>query len=186
MDGADSISREIVNDLQILTLGPQLRGSRNVDVGQMAVSLVFDFLKSILLEYHLNVKRRTLEFINDSNLPVTIRFSGDPDISIIQRLGSEDRKLLAIEIKGGTDISNIWNRLGEAEKSHQTARTKGFNELWTLTGIDLNPTDKRKTAKQKSPSTTRFFFIPGVLDSTTSEGKSFRQLLGSVMGVNLR
>ena len=132
------------------------------------------------------MKRRTLEFINDSNLAVTIRFSGDPDVSVIQRLGSEDRKLVAIEIKGGTDISNIWNRLGEAEKSHQTAKTKGFNELWTLTGIDLNAAEKLKTAKQKSPSTTRFFFIPRMLDGTTSEGKSFRQLLGSVMGVSLR
>jgi len=156
-----------------------------VDVGQTAVALVTDFLKSVLLEDRLNVKKRTLEFINDSNLAVTIRFSGDPDIGITQRLGSEDRKLAAIEIKGGTDISNIWNRLGEAEKSHQTAKAAGFNELWTLTGIDLSTPDKLKTAKQKSPSTTRFFFIPRILDSSTSEGKNFRQLLGSVMGVNL-
>jgi hypothetical protein len=186
VDGVDSISLETVNDLQVLTLGPQLRGGRNVDVGQTAISLVFDFLKSLLLEYKLNIKKRTLEFINDSNLPVTIRFSGDPDVSITQRLGSEDRKLAAMEIKGGTDISNIWNRLGEAEKSHQTAKTKGFNELWTLTGIDLSPVGKLKTAKEKSPSTTRFFFIPRVLDGSTAEGKNFRQLLGSVMGVNLR
>jgi hypothetical protein len=186
MDGVDLISVETVNNLQILTLGPQLRGSRNVDVGQTAVALVLDLLKSILLEYHLSVKKRTLEFINDSNLAVTIRFSGDPDISITQRLGSEDRKLAAIEIKGGTDGSNIWNRLGEAEKSHQTAKATGFNELWTLTGIDLNTADRLKTAKQKSPSTTRFFFIPRILDGSTAEGKNFRQLLGSVMGVNLR
>jgi len=186
LDGVDSISMETVHDLQILTLGPQLRGSRNVDVGQTAVALVFDFLKSILLDYKLHVKKRTLEFSNDSNLPVTIRFSGDPDVSITQRLGSEDRKLVAIEIKGGTDVSNIWNRLGEAEKSHHTAKANGFNELWTLTGIDLSVSDRLRTAKQKSPSTIRFFFIPRVLDSETSEGRSFRQLLGSVMGVNLR
>jgi hypothetical protein len=61
LDGVDLITIETVNDLQILTLGPQLRGSRNVDVGQTAVALVTDFLKSVLLDYRLNVKKRTLE-----------------------------------------------------------------------------------------------------------------------------
>jgi hypothetical protein len=51
-------------------------------------------------------------------LPVEVRFGSDPDVSITQQLKSQQRKLVAIELKGGTDVSNVWNRLGEAEKSH--------------------------------------------------------------------
>ena len=62
---------------------------------------------------------------------VSIAFSADPDISVVAALSAKSsRKMLAIEIKGGADQSNIWNRLGEAEKSHQTAKLRGFTEFW--------------------------------------------------------
>jgi hypothetical protein len=38
------------------------------------------------------------------------------------------RSLAAIEIKGGRDYSNIHNRIGEAEKSHQKAEKQGYVE----------------------------------------------------------
>ncbi len=186
LDGIDPVALEIINELQLLTLGPQLRGSRNVDVGQVAVEAVFDFLKGLLARYAPVIKGRNLSFTNDSGIPVLLHFGGDPDVGVTMKLGAEDRKLVAIEIKGGTDVSNIWNRLGEAEKSHQTAKKKGFNELWTVTGVDLdsNP-DTRATARQKSPSTTRFFFLPRIGDGLTAEGALFRQLLGSIVGAKL-
>lgn len=37
------------------------------------------------------------------------------------------RNIIAVEVKGGTDFSNIHNRIGEAEKSHQTPVLSGFN-----------------------------------------------------------
>jgi len=113
LDAIDPLNIDIVHDLQVLTLGPQLRGSRNVDGGQAAVETMVDLLK------------------------VSIHFGGDPDISVMARLESGSRKLVAMELKGRTDVSNIWNRLGEAEKSHQTARRNGYNELWTITSVDL-------------------------------------------------
>jgi XcyI restriction endonuclease len=106
-------------------------------------------------------------------------------VSITQKLASGERKLVAIEIKGGTDASNIWNRLG-AEKSHQSARKAGFNDLWTVTGVDVDSNPARQTtAFEKSPSTTEFFFLPRIVDQTSEEGKRFRQFLGSIMGVQL-
>ena len=42
---------------------------------------------------------------------------------------------IAIEIKGGTDVSNLHNRLGEAEKSHQNARLLGFTQFWTIINL---------------------------------------------------
>jgi len=187
LDGIDMVHAEIVHDLQLLTLGPQLRGSRNVDVGQAAVETMMDLLKGLLASYSPEVKRRKIRFTNDSANEILIHFGGDPDISFTAQLESETRKLAAIEIKGGTDVSNIWNRLGEAEKSHQTARKSGFNELWTVTSVDLGSSpETARTARQKSPSSTEFFFIPRIVDGSTPEGIRFRQLLGSILGARLQ
>ena len=124
--------------------------------------------------------------MNDSKLPVVVRFGSDPDVSITQQLDAEERKLVAIELKGGTDVSNIWNRIGEAEKSHLTAKAKGYNELWTVARVDLtiDPAIHKK-ARAQSASTTRFFFLDRIADPATPEAITFRQVLGSMMGVRL-
>lgn len=180
----DPVALDPLNDLQILTLGPQLRGSHNVDIGQEATKGVSALLRRLLAPYSPKTKGNRLSFKNDSQLVVEVQFGSDPDISITQRLGATVRKLVAVEIKGGVDASNVWNRLGEAEKSHQSAKKRGYNELWTLTAVDLDASAERRTkAAEKSPTTTKFFFIPRVLDAATDDGTLFRQLLGSIMGV---
>jgi hypothetical protein len=156
------VSLSIVNDLQVLTLGAQFRGSGNVKVGQDATKAFFDLMKLLLSAYNPKVKGRRM------------------------KLDAEERKLVAIELKGGTDVSNIWNRLGEAEKSHAKARGNGFNELWTVTRVDLNSDpEMQKKARRQSASTTRFFFLDRIADSTAPEALTFRQVLGSIMGVKL-
>ncbi len=55
-----------------------------------------------------------------------IEFSSDPDVLITEKLQSGVRYILSIEVKGGTDASNIHNRLGEAEKSHLKAKKFGI------------------------------------------------------------
>jgi hypothetical protein len=180
------ISLSIVNELQVLTLGAQFRGSGNVKVGQDAIESFFNLIKFLVSPYNPKVKGRKISFQNDSKLPVSIRVASDPDVSITLKLDAEERKLVAIELKGGTDVSNIWNRLGEAEKSHAKARADGFNELWTVTRVDLNSDpDLQKKARRQSVSTTRFFFLDHIADPTTAEAVSFRQVLGSIMGVKL-
>jgi hypothetical protein len=64
------------------------------------------------------------------------------------------RQLIAIEVKGGTDFSNIHNRIGEAEKSHQKARAEGYAECWTVVNVDRIDLDM---ARRESPSTHRFY-----------------------------
>jgi len=182
----DPVSLSIVNELQVLTLGAQFRGSGNVKVGQNAIDSFFNLIKLLVTAYNPKVKGRKITFQNDSKLTVSIRVASDPDVSITLKLEAEERKLVAIELKGGTDVSNIWNRLGEAEKSHSKARANGFNELWTVTRVDLNSDPGlQKKAKRQSASTTRFFFLDHIADPTTPEALSFRQVLGSIMGVNL-
>jgi XcyI restriction endonuclease len=186
VEAIKDVSLGAVFELQLLTLGPQFKGGGNVKVGQSAIDTFFALLKSLLSPYNPKVKGRQLTFANDSRLNVVVRVASDPDVSITQKLEAEERKLVAIELKGGTDISNIWNRLGEAEKSHLKAKAKGFNELWTVTRVDLTsgPALENK-ARAQSPSTTRFFFLDRIADPTTPDAQAFRQVLGSMMGVRL-
>jgi hypothetical protein len=182
----NAVSLSVVNDLQVLTLGAQFRGSGNVKIGQNAIDSFFDLMKVLLAGYNPKVKGRRIMFQNDSKPPVTIRVASDPDVSITLKLEAEERRLVAIELKGGTDVSNIWNRLGEAEKSHAKARADGFNELRTVTRVDLNSDpDVQRKARRQSASTTRFFFLDRLADPTTTEAITFRQVLGSIMGVKL-
>ncbi len=182
----EPVSASIINELQILTLGAQFKGSGNVSVGTKATDAVFDLLKALLVHYAPTIKKRTISFKNDSGLPVTIRFGSDPDVSVTQELQSEQRALVAIEIKGGLDGSNIWNRLGEAEKSHSKAKANGFNELWTITRVDLTGAPATlKKARGQSESTTRFWCLSRILDASTQEAALFRQVFGSLLGVKL-
>lgn len=169
----------------MLTLGAQFRGSGNVKVGQNAIDSFFNLMKVLLAAYNPKVKGRRITFLNDSKLPVTINIASDPDVSITLKLESEERKLVAIEMKGGTDVSNIWNRIGEAEKSHSKAKGKGSNER-TITRVDLNSDPHvLKKAREQSATTTRFFFLDRIADPTTPEAMSFRQVLGSIMGLKM-
>jgi hypothetical protein len=110
-----------------------------------------------------------------------VEFASDPDICIREELPSGTfRNLVAIEIKGGRDISNIHNRIGEAEKSHQKARKEGFVECWTMvgvTGLDM------KLAKKESPSSDRFYKIDEITKPTSPEFRDFREHLLSRVGV---
>ena len=108
---------------------------------------------------------------NAANRRVVIAFASDPDIVIRERLSTgADRNVIAIEIKGGHDVSNIHNRVGDAEKSHQKAREAGFVECWTIINVDRFDEVK---LRRESPATDRFFRLSALpprrgLNSTTS------------------
>jgi hypothetical protein len=128
--GLDELDLGIVDDLQLLTLGPQLRGSRNTVLGKNATLEVFNLVKSLLEPYvRKETGSREFELVNASERTVSVSFGTDPDVCITEKLKSGDRPLLAVEIKGGTGYSNVHNRLGEAEKSHLRARrSKGLSD----------------------------------------------------------
>ena len=92
---------------------------------------------------------------------------------------SGNRPQVAIEIKGGTDVSNVHNRIGEAEKSHQKARQTGFVEYWTILAAHVDPI----TASRESPTTTQFFQLSELLDADSDGYKAFRDHLHSVLGI---
>jgi len=74
----------------------------------------------------------------------------------------------------------IWNRLGEAEKSHQSAKKRGFVEFWTIYNVsNLNLTK----AREKSPTTNRFYSLLDLSSPGTEEFADFRDRLVALVGI---
>jgi hypothetical protein len=168
-------------ELQLLTVGPQLRGSKNNEYGHVATQKTFSLIKDFVKNYILSSTPISIEIKNDSGRIVEIKFSSDPDIEIIEKLSTGLRGLISIEIKGGKDISNIHNRIGEAEKSHQKARRLGYFEFMTIISVDID----YSFLKSESPTTSHFFHLDRISDKTTVEYSKFRELLSSILGISI-
>jgi hypothetical protein len=182
VEGIDRLSLDTVHDLQLLTLGPQLRGGENTRLGQAATQEVFALLKDIVAPYLKEATNRMLVLQNASRRTVVIEFASDPDVRISEQLPSGVRPCVSIEVKGGTDYSNVHNRLGEAEKSHQKARARGFFEFWTILRVKVDPIQ----AKRESPTTSHFFHLDEIRSNRTAAARQFREMLCSIMGIRNR
>lgn len=167
-------------ELQLLTVGPQFRGTKNNQLGQVATEKTFSIIKEFVSAYITSSTPTSIEIRNDSGRLVLISFAPDPDIVIVEKLESSDRGLISIEIKGGSDVSNIHNRIGEAEKSHQKAKKNGYREFMTIISVDISY-DQLKIG---SPTTSHFFHIDKINDRTSTEFKGFRELLSSILNIH--
>ncbi|MCL6446814.1 MAG: XcyI family restriction endonuclease [Armatimonadetes bacterium] len=177
----DNITEDFFHELALLTLGAQLDGSYRVIVGQKAVAVVRELIENIVKPKNpsgFQERESEIEFNNAAGRRVKIRFGSDPDILVSERSGNQYRHLLAIEVKGGSDLSNIHNRLGEAEKSHLKLSASGVLR-WTIIGV---PVDEQ-TARMRSPSTNRFYAISTLLIDGSQEYESFRRELISILGL---
>lgn len=182
VDALDKISPEIIRELQILTIGSQLRGGRNTRIGQDATKDVFDYLKEIVGDYLVEATPSMIIIRNNSGRRIVMQFSNDPDIRIDEHFEKDILPLVAIEIKGGEDVSNIHNRVGEAEKSHQKARRQGYEKLWTIIRVDID----YDALKKESPTTTKFFNIDKIQDVTNPEHNLFKNQLASALSINIK
>ena len=180
--GIDQLTSEGVHELTLLTLGPQLRGGALNILGSAATRKVFDLICSLLSSVEIKETEKSIEVRNAAGRIVRVEFANDPDICIREELPSgRHRNLVAIEIKGGQDYSNVHNRIGEAEKSHQKARKEGYVECWTIVGVaDLDLSQARK----ESPSTDKFYHIDKIADAISDEGEDFRENLLARIGIN--
>jgi len=181
VQGVGTLSATSIHDLTLLTLGPQLRGGKLNLLGSKATQRVFDLIRSSVKSAIMASTPQKLELRNAAGRTVVVEFAADPDITIRESLPSGDfRNLVAIEIKGGRDVSNVHNRIGEAEKSHQKARKKGFTECWTIVGVaKLDPS----IAKKESPSTDRFFHLDNISTKKGSQYSQFRERLLALVGI---
>jgi hypothetical protein len=180
IDGIDEISLKTIGDLQLLTLGAQFRGGQNTKLGKDATAEVFSLIEKIVHNKLLEEAPRKLVLTNAAKREVIIAFSSDPDIAITEKITTGFRPVVSIEIKGGTDISNIHNRLGEAEKSHRKAKDRGFFEFWTIIAADVSLVK----AKQESPTTSRFFYLSKLRNTSSTEYNEFCEIVRSVIGID--
>jgi XcyI restriction endonuclease len=113
---------------------------------------------------------------------VFISLSHDPDVSIEEQASGGMHHKVAIEVKGGTDVSNAHNRAGEAEKSHQKAKKRGFPEFWTIIskyGVDL------AKLQSESPTTNHWFDVAEVLARKGVDWDNFRQRIAGMASIPL-
>ena len=177
-----SITQRDVSELPLLTLGSQFQGANNVTIGQQAILGVFLTLREVLDPHVTQSSDRALTLVNSAGRAVRLTLRSDPDISIEEQAGTAWRKRVAIEIKGGTDVSNAHNRAGEAEKSHQKAKAEGFRECWTV--IITKGLSLEKLAAE-SPTTDIWFDTSQILARQGKDWEEFRSRLIEVVGVPL-
>jgi len=179
--GAMRVSKELLDDLTLLTYGPQLRGGANNRRGSAGTLQVFAIIKDIVALATTKVSGTTIQVNNAAGRRVMIEFSPDPDIVIREELAPQSfRNVVAIEVKAGTDVSNVHNRVGEAEKSHQKARQDGFTERWTIINI---PGLNMAKLRSESPSTDRFYVLSELAKGTGNEYADFHQRVIALTGI---
>jgi hypothetical protein len=179
--GAVRISRELLDDLTLLTVGPQLRGGANVKRGAKGIVQVFEAIHDIVRSHATEVDETRIAIKNAAGRMVYVEFALDPDIIIREEMAPDSYSLkIAIEVKAGEDFSNIHNRIGEAEKSHQKARGRGYVECWTVVNVDRID---RAMAHAESPSTNRFFRLSALRSGEGAEYTEFRNRILSLIGI---
>lgn len=182
LDALDEVTHSFLHELTLLTLGSQFRGSYNNLIGNAAAEKVFDRIKSILQRRRreLTENDHIVSVLNASGRQVTIRLATDPDVLIIEELPQRVRHVLAIEIKGGADRSNLANRLGEAEKTHLKYKKRYAGvQCWTIVGVrDLTDRDRAN-----SPSTDKFYVLKEILDGEGAASTRFEEDVVALIGL---
>ena len=179
---APTITPRDIAELPILTLGSQFQGSNNNAIGQKAIGGIFLSVAEIVRGHIVESTERHIKIKNAAQRTVIIRLASDPDIGIEEDFEGQSRRKVAIEIKGGTDISNAHNRAGEAEKSHQKAKNAGYRDFWTIIskkGLDM------AQIKGESPTTTSWFDVSAVLAREGEDWKDFRSRFAGEVGIPL-
>lgn len=184
VSGINRLDANGIHELTLLSLGPLFRGGALNLMGTEATDKVFDLIKTHVGSALLRSAETSLQIKNAAGRMVTIEFASDPDICIREEMNSGTlHNLVAIEIKGGKDVSNVHNRIGEAEKSHQKARKQGFIECWTIVGV---PRLDLELARKESPSTDRFFHLDAIAKPGSREFTEFRDHLLVRLGLRTK
>lgn len=175
-----TISTRDVNELPLLTIGSQFQGANNNVIGKQAIDDVFLVIHEIVKAHIEKSEARRILLKNAAGRRVIIALASDPDVSILEEFGKTVRNKVAIEIKGGRDKSNVHNRAGEAEKSHQKAKQQGFRDFWTVIskkGIDF------AKLRAGSPTTTIWFDVSEMLAREGPDWEEFRSRFIGEVGI---
>jgi hypothetical protein len=171
-----------VAELPLLTFGSFLQGQNNVAIGAQATKDVFLAVADIVRAFLQKHDERLLVVKNASNRVVRITLASDPDIRIEEESEGTSIRKVALEIKGGTDVSNVHNRAGEAEKSHQKARRRGFRDYWTIIATKGVSVD---ALRHESATTMSWFDAAQILGRHGSDWEDFRNRIAQAVGIPL-
>lgn len=180
--GIPKITERDLRELPLLTFGSQLQGSNNTQIGKAAMKEVFVAIKEVVAKYVVATADNKLTLKNSAGRVVLISLAHDPDVRIQEQVSDQAHQKVAIEVKGGTDVSNVHNRAGEAEKSHQKAKKSGFPEFWTIISKQGSNLSKLRS---ESPTTNHWFDIAEVLARAGGDWDDFRQRLAGACGIPL-
>lgn len=178
----DGSLRINVDQLPLLTLGAQADGSWRTQLGSKATKGVFEAMKSIVRDAggEFTETESSITVMNSSGREVTLMLAPDPDVVIREDFGASSEYKAAIEIKGGSDYSNVHNRAGEAEKSHRKAKEDGAGTCWTI--IELDRVNLAKL-RQESPSTREWIDLREVRNRSGEYWERLIQITRSAMGI---
>lgn len=171
-----------LRELPLLTFGSQLQGSNNTQIGRKAMQEIFFAIAEIVRRNVTKKESHKLILKNSAGRVVLVTLAHDPDVCIQELVGDSTHNKVAIEVKGGTDVSNAHNRAGEAEKSHLKAKQKGYREFWTIifkTGLELSK------LRQESQTTTEWFNVTELLARNGPDWEEFRLRLAGAVGIPL-
>jgi len=178
-----NLTERDLHELPPLTFGSQLQGANNTQIGKTAMNEVFVAIKDVVAG-HIEVEEaKVLTLKNSAGRSVFIKLSHDPDVCVQEQVGDRLHHRVALEVKGGTDVSNAHNRAGEAEKSHQKAKKSGFTEFWTI--ISKKGLEIRKL-QAESPTTNHWFDIAEVLARKGTDWDDFRQRLSGARSIPVK
>jgi hypothetical protein len=175
-----TLTERDLRELPLLTFGSQLQGSNNTQIGKTAMKEVFIAVKEIVAKYAEVATEKKLTLRNSAGRTVFISLAHDPDVCIQEQVGDQLHHRVAIEVKGGTDVSNAHNRAGEAEKSHQKAKKRGFPEFWTIIskyGVDI------LKLESESPTTNHWFDVAEVLARKGPDWDNFKQRIAGASSI---
>ena len=139
---APALSARDLSELQLLTLGSNFYGSANTKIGQVATKGVLDAIATALVDYVVERAARSLLARSPNGRTFTIALSSDPDVAVQETISGDVTNVLAIEIKGGSDAANVYNRGGEAENRTKPPK----NEVITSAGRSSEPAGSTLTS----------------------------------------
>jgi hypothetical protein len=167
-----------VAELPLLTLGSQFQGGNNNTIGKAATKGVFLAIADAIKDWIVDQSPTELNVRTPDMKDFVIALANDPDVRFQRKSGGELVNLLSIEIKGGTDRSNVYNRGGEAEKSHQGAKTSGYRTCWTVIGMTNIDVDK---LTRGSPTTDAWFDTVQIVARSGRDWERFQEGIRSSM-----
>ena len=171
-----------IRELPLLILGSQFQGGANNAIGRQAILQVFRAIGDLVANHLISHSGRELRITNAAGRLVVVALGPDPDIVIQEEFADALRNKVALEVKGGADVSNVHNRAGEAEKSHLKAQAADFRDFWTAIAMKGADASRLRT---DSPTTTSWFDIAQLLAQEGSSWDDFRSRIAQEIGIPL-